>query len=440
MKVSVFGLGYVGCVTAACLAHQGHDVIGVDINEAKVRAIQEGLCPLVEPGLDKLIQAGTESNRLRATLDADRAVRDSDVSLVCVGTPSRSNGSLDQRYVLRVCEQIGQVLAYKDDYHVVALRSTVLPDTLRECQHTLIRSSRKTTDGKVGFAANPEFLREGTAVHDFHHPPLTVIGQADPRAGDRIAELYASLPGAVVRTDPDTAMLVKYASNAFHALKVAFANEMGSLCAALGMDEQEVMGIFCQDTTLNISPRYLRPGFAFGGSCLPKDLRALLHLSRHLDLYMPLLGSILPSNQAQVQIALERILASQPRTVGLIGLCFKPNTDDLRESPMVQLAETLLGKGYQLKIYDQNADPRHLVGANRAFIEKAIPHLSALLCNSLEEVISTADVVVVARPRCDDLNETIALFAPNRTVIDLNRSPGGHCDEEQWVPVIAEQV
>ncbi len=435
MKVSVFGLGYVGCVTAACLAHQGHGVIGVDINEAKVRAIQEGLSPLIEPGVDELIRTGTESGRLHTSLDVERAVWASEVSLVCVGTPSRPSGGLDQRYVLRVCEQIGQALTHKDDYHVVAIRSTVLPDTLHECLLTLIQSSGKMPDGKMGFVANPEFLREGSAVHDFHHPSLTVIGQSDARAGDKIAELYAGLPGAVVRTEPDTAMLVKYASNAFHALKVAFANEMGSLCAALGVDEQKVMDIFCQDMTLNISPRYLRPGFAFGGSCLPKDLRALLHLSRHLDLYVPLLESILPSNQAQIQIALERILSSRPCSVGLIGLSFKPNTDDLRESPMVQLAETLLGKGCQLKIYDQNVDPKHLVGANRAFVEKAIPHLSALMCDSLKEVITTSDVVVVSYGRHEGLSETLALLAPDRTVIDLNKSLGVYSDEQRLVPV-----
>jgi GDP-mannose 6-dehydrogenase len=421
MRISVFGLGYVGCVTAACLAQKGHDVIGVDVNEAKVRAIQKGISPLIEPGLDELIREGRASNRLRATQDAVQAVAVTDVSLVCVGTPSLPNGGLDPQYVLRVCEQIGQALAGKTVYHVVVLRSTVLPGILQTCMYMLSRSSRKAVGEKLGFVANPEFLREGSSVRDFFHPPLTLIGQADQRAGDRVAQMYAGFPGSIVRTDPGSAMMVKYASNAFHALKITFANEIGNLCKTLGLDGREVMEIFCQDTILNISGRYLKPGFAFGGSCLPKDLRAILHLARHEDLTLPVLESILPSNEAQLQAALDLIVNGHQRKVGLIGLSFKPNTDDLRESPMVQLAETLLGKGYQLKIYDQNVNPNSLMGGNRLYIEAVIPHLSALMCETVDEVIAASEVVVVAHEQQGRVAEAVSQLTPDQTLIDLAR-------------------
>jgi GDP-mannose 6-dehydrogenase len=421
MRISIFGLGYVGCISAACLAREGHTVIGVDVNEVKVDAIRKGTSPIVEPGLAELLRAGRDSGCLSASANAERAVLDTDVSLVCVGTPSRPNGSLDPLYVLRVCEQIGQALAQKVNYHTVAIRSTVLPDTLKRCRSALTQTSDKTIGEQIGFVTNPEFLREGSGVADFYHPPLTVIGQMDPRAGDRVARLYDGLPGTVIRTDPDTAMMVKYASNTFHALKIVFANEIGNLCKTLSLDGQEVMKIFCQDTTLNVSARYLRPGFAFGGSCLPKDLRALLHLSRHRDLRLPVLESILPSNQTQVQAALDLILNGQQRRVGLIGLSFKAHTDDLRESPMVQLAETLLGKGYLLKIYDESVKPGGLVGTNRAFVENAIPHLSDLMCESLEKVIAASEIVVVAHDQHDGVVQALAQLGPEQTLIDLVR-------------------
>lgn len=421
MKVSIFGLGYVGCVTAACLAREGHHVVGVDINEAKVRAIRDGTSPLVEPELDELIRESRVCNRLHATLDAEQAVSTTDISLVCVGTPSLPGGGLDPQHVLRVCEQVGQILAHKSGYHVVVIRSTVLPDTLQRCMSTLGESSGKRIGEALGFVANPEFLREGSSVHDFYHPPLTLVGQVDPRSGDLVAQLYAGFPGTIVRTDPGTAMMVKYASNAFHALKITFANEIGALCKALGLDGQEVMDILCQDTVLNISARYLKPGFAFGGSCLPKDLRALLHLTRHKDLTLPVLEGILPSNQARLQAALDLVLNGHQRKVGLIGLSFKPNTDDLRESPMVQLAETLLGKGYELRIYDQGVNPGSLTGGNRSFVENAIPHLSALMCESVEELIASSEVIIVAHDQGDGVAEAMARITCDQTLIDLVR-------------------
>lgn len=422
MQISVFGLGYVGCITAACLAREGHGVTGVDVNEAKVRALQEGLSPLLEPELDALIEAVTALHRLQATLDTERAVMATDLSLICVGTPSNANGGVDARYVLRVCQQIGTALKHKPGYHVVALRSTVLPEVLRECQAMLTIASGKTLGDELGFVANPEFLREGTAIHDFYHPPLTVIGQHDGRAGDRVAQLYAGLPGPLVRTDPATAMLVKYASNAFHALKISFANEVGRLCGALDVDAQAVMDIVCRDTTLNISPRYLKPGFAFGGSCLPKDVRALVHQARHLDQSLPVLEAILPSNQLQIQAAIEAVVNSGRRQVGVIGLAFKPGTDDLRESPMVQLAETLLGKGYQLKIYDASVQPANLIGSNLAYIERALPHLASVLCPSVDEVIAASEVLIVAHTQSAVIRAQLARHAADQLVIDLAHS------------------
>ena len=419
MRISVLGLGYVGCITAACLAREGHVVTGVDVNEAKVRALQEGLSPLLEPELDALVEAVTALHRLQATLDVEHAVMATDLSLICVGTPSNANGGVDARYVLRVCQQIGAALKHKPGYHVVALRSTVLPEILRECLAVLTVTSGKTLGDELGFVANPEFLREGTAIRDFYHPPLTVIGQHDGRAGDRVAQLYAGLPGPLVRTDPATAMLVKYASNAFHALKISFANEVGRLCGALDVDAQAVMDIVCRDTTLNISPRYLKPGFAFGGSCLPKDVRALMHQARHLDQSLPVIEAILPSNQLQIQAAIEAVANSGRRQVGVIGLAFKPGTDDLRESPMVQLAETLLGKGYHLKIYDASVQPANLIGSNLAYIERALPHLASVLCPSLDEVIAGSEVLIVAHSQPAAIRAQLVRHAADRLVIDL---------------------
>jgi GDP-mannose 6-dehydrogenase len=419
MRISVFGLGYVGCITAACLAHEGHTVIGVDVNEAKVRAIQEGLSPLLEPGLADIIEEVTNARRLQTTLDAGYAIMNTDVSLVCVGTPSMLHGGLDARYVLGVCRQIGAAVKGKIDYHVVALRSTMLPQVFRECRLELHDAADRMED-MLGCVANPEFLREGSGVHDFYQPPLTVIGATDPRAGDVLAQLYAGLPGAIVRTDPDTAMLVKYASNAFHALKITFANELGRLCEALDVDAQQVMDIFCQDTTLNISSRYLKPGYAFGGSCLPKDLRAIVHTARHHDVAVPMIEAILPSNQLQIQRVVESIVNDQHRRVGLIGLAFKPNTDDLRESPLVQLAEILLGKGCTLKIYDECVHPPSLVGSNRVYINQAIPHLASLMCDSLAEVITTADVLVVSRAPDLTVRRMVEELATTCSVIDLD--------------------
>lgn len=419
MNVSVFGLGYVGSVTAASLAAQGHNVVGVDVNADKVEAINHGQSPVVEPGLGRLIRNAVRSGNLSATQHVVAAVEHADVSLICVGTPSNANGSLNSAYLERVSVQIGGALAGVKTYKVVALRSTVLPGTFdTRVIPVLTRESGKRVGADFGAAVNPEFLREGSAVQDFVNPPLTLIGEVDERSGDTVAALYHSVPGPVFRTNLDAACMVKYASNAFHALKVTFANEIGRLCKELGIDSTDVMEIFCQDTRLNISPRYLQPGFAFGGSCLPKDLRTLLHLARHSDVDLPVLEAVLPSNARQIQIAIDAVMRTGKKRVAIVGLSFKPQTDDLRESPMVHLTETLLGRGFEMRIYDRQINLSRLVGSNRAYIEQAIPHLSALMCDSLQEALEEAEVVVASHGVTDDLAD---LMRADQTLIDLVR-------------------
>ena len=420
MNVSVFGLGYVGSVTAACLASKGHKVVGVDVNADKVNAIKHGQSPVLEPGLDCLIRDAISKGNLLATQDAAAAVAHGDVSLVCVGTPSDPNGNLNFADLDRVYTEIGRALAGMSSFKVITLRSTVLPGTLSTRLLPLLRSkSGKQEAVDFGAAANPEFLREGSGVTDFNNPPFTIIGQTDSRAGDMLAALYSGISAPIFRTDPDTACMVKYASNAFHALKVTFAGEIGELCKRTGVDGTEVMKIFCQDTHLNISPRYLRPGFAFGGSCLPKDLRALLYLARHSDVQAPVIESILPSNRLRIQRAVELILQDNRRNVGIIGLSFKPGTDDLRESPIVDLVETLIGKGLRARIYDQDLNLSRLIGSNRAFIERAIPHISGMVCASLEEVVESSDIIVVAHDPREGRERLITLLKPGQLLVDF---------------------
>ncbi|MHB0858712.1 MAG: UDP-glucose dehydrogenase family protein [Anaerolineae bacterium] len=420
MNISIWGLGYVGSVSAACLASQGHQVLGVDISADKVQAINSGSSPIIEPGLESLIRRTVADGSLRATQDTLEATKHADVCLVCVGTPSNGNGGLNLQYVERVFEQIGRALALCEGYKVIALRSTVLPTTLRNRLAPIIaQESGKQEGTDYGLASNPEFLREGSAIADFASPPFTLIGQSDERAGSILCDAYAHIAAPIIRTDPDTACMVKYASNAFHALKVAFANEMGRVAKSLGMDGSEVMDIFVQDTKLNISPRYLKPGFAFGGSCLPKDLRALLYLARHNDLQVPVLESILPSNELQIQNATSLIMRERRHSVGIVGLSFKPNTDDLRESPVVELVETLSGKGLSVKIYDENVNLSKLVGGNLAFIERVIPHISALMCPSLQDAVVGSDVVVLAQASENDKATLTGLLHKDQLVIDL---------------------
>ncbi|GAA1610396.1 nucleotide sugar dehydrogenase [Nonomuraea maheshkhaliensis] len=419
MRISVFGLGYVGCVSAACLASMGHQVVGVDVNPAKVDLINGGHAPIVEERIGELISETTAGGALRATTDAAEAVAATELSLVCVGTPSAPNGSLSTTFLERVAEQIGRALR---PGHVVVFRSTMLPGTCAELLVPILELASGLRAGAgFGVAVNPEFLREGTSVRDFFAPPKTVIGESDERTGNVVASLYEGLPGDVFRVPIPVAEMTKYADNAFHAVKIGFANEMGAICQALGLDSHRVMDVFLADRKLNISPAYLRPGFAFGGSCLPKDLRGLVYAARKADVSIPLLSHVLPANEAHLQRAFELITASGRRRIGMFGLSFKPGTDDLRESPLVELAERLLGKGYDLRIYDANVTLSRLVGANRAYIAERLPHLGDLLGDSAEEVLDHAEVCVVG---CLDERVLAALDqAGDRTIVDLVRIP-----------------
>jgi GDP-mannose 6-dehydrogenase len=423
MKVSVFGLGYVGSVSAASLAADGHEVVGVDVNAGKVAAINDGRSPIVEPGLEELLARSVADKRLRATTDTADAVAGSEVSLICVGTPSRKNGSLDLTYLQRVAEDIGAALRAKEAYHVVVVRSTVLPGTTHDVViPALERTSGKTYGDGFGVSVNPEFLREGTALKDFRKPPLTLVGHnhaAD--AGGTIA-LYQAIEAPLVSTSIRVAEMIKYASNAWHALKVCFANEIGNVCKRAGVDSHDVMDVFCRDEKLNLSSYYLKPGFAFGGSCLPKDVRALQYRARELDVELPVIGAILPSNRLQIEQAFEQVMDTGRQRVGLLGFSFKAGTDDLRESPLVILAEALLGKGRTLRIYDRNVSIARLVGANKEYIEQQIPHLSSLLCGTIDDVIDHSDVIVIGN-QSPEFAEALARTRPDQIVIDLVRLP-----------------
>lgn len=422
MKVAVFGLGYVGCVSAAGFASLGHDVVGVDINPTKVQLVRDGKSPVLEPELNELLAAEVVGGRLRATEEPGGAVTESDVSLVCVGTPSSPNGKLDTEALQRVIESIGAALQLTPRRHTVVVRSTVLPGTSEDLLVPLLeQASGKRAGGDFGFAVNPEFLREGSSVADFRSPTRTVIGEWEPASGDVVETLYSSLPGEVFRVPPRVAEMTKYVDNAFHALKIAFANEIGAISRSLGLDSHEVMEIFRADTKLNISEAYLNPGFAFGGSCLPKDLRAMLYACRHADLDVPLLGSVLESNDRHLQRTVDLLVGLGHLRVGIFGLAFKQGTDDLRESPMVELAERLLGKGFDLKIYDPAVSLSKLVGANREYIEERIPHLAALLVDNAEEVMKHAEVCVIGAAKPEAV-EAIAR-ADGRVLVDLVRLP-----------------
>ncbi|HET6956571.1 MAG TPA: UDP-glucose/GDP-mannose dehydrogenase family protein [Vicinamibacterales bacterium] len=423
MKVSVFGLGYVGCVSAGSFAGDGHHVVGVDVNPDKVATINAGCSPIVEPGLEELLGRCASEGRLRATTDTADAINNSDVSLLCVGTPSRKNGSLDLSYLEKVCEEVGHALRAKDGYHVVVVRSTVLPGTTHEVViPALERTSGKTYGDGFGVSVNPEFLREGTALKDFRKPPLTLVGHNHAADASGTIALYQSIDAPLISTSIRVAEMMKYTSNTWHALKVVFANEIGNLCKKLDVDSHEVMDIFCRDEKLNLSPYYLKPGFAFGGSCLPKDVRALQYRAKEVDVDMPLIAQILPSNKAQIQQALDQILDTGKKQIGMLGFSFKAGTDDLRESPIVILAEALLGKGVSLKIYDKNVSMAKLVGANKNYIVQQIPHLSSLLCNTITEVIDGSEVIVVGN-QAPEFVDAVKACRQDQIVIDLVRLP-----------------
>ncbi|HEY5896933.1 MAG TPA: nucleotide sugar dehydrogenase [Burkholderiales bacterium] len=421
MKICVLGLGYVGAVSAGLLAKEGHEVIGVDPERAKVELINEGRSPIIEKDIGEIIAEQVNAGRLRASTAVEEAVRASDLALVCVGTPSQANGGIDLRYVKRVCEQIGKTLASHGGAPVIVMRSTMLPGTMREVVIPILeKHSGKRAGEEFGVCINPEFLREGTAVHDYYHPPKTVIGEVNKASGDVLANLYGKLPGPMIRTDIETAEMVKYADNCWHALKVGFANEIGSVCKALGVDAHKVMEIFCQDQKLNLSPYYLKPGFAFGGSCLPKDLRALLYKAKTLDVQLPILGAVLPSNQLQIERGVQAVVEKANKKVGILGFSFKAGTDDLRESPMVELTERLIGKGYDLRVYDRNVSLACLHGANRDYILNKIPHISRLMVPTIDDVLGHAQTIVIGNgaPEFADIPKRIG---DGQTIIDFVR-------------------
>ncbi len=420
-SVSVFGLGYVGCVSAACFAREGHDVIGVDVAPAKVALVNAGQSTIVEEGIGDLVRSMVQAGRLRATTDVVEAVHATEISLVCVGTPSRPNGSLDLGYVERVCEQIGQAIASKSDWHVVVIRSTVLAGTMHDLViPALERGSGKTVGVDFGVCSNPEFLREGTSIKDFYDPPFTLIGADETETSDAVSALYAGIDAPLQITAVRVAEMVKYACNCYHGLKVGFANEIGNVCKALGVDSHEVMRVFCEDRKLNISAAYLKPGFAFGGSCLPKDLRAVTYRAKELDVETPILSATLESNRAQIERAYHMVMATGHRRVGILGMTFKSGTDDLRESPMVALIEMLIGKGRDLIIYDRDVSRAQLIGSNRDYIEREIPHIWSLVRGSVTEVVEAAETVVIGNAS-GEFRGVESRIRDDQTVIDLVR-------------------
>ena len=421
MRVSVIGLGYVGCISAACLANEGHSVIGTDISRVKVDLLNEGNTPIIEKDIGEIISKTIAEGRLKATTDTAKAIENTDISLVCVGTPSQPNGNLDLKYVERVCIEIGELLAKKNDRHLVAIRSTILPGTMQNLViPTLEKYSGKKANIEFGACFNPEFLREGTSVFDYYNPPKIVVGSENSEDAEKVIGLYTGIDAPNFITDLETAEMVKYVDNAFHALKVCFANEIGNICKEIGIDSHRVMEIFSSDTKLNLSSYYLKPGYAFGGSCLPKDLRALTYKAKYLDLKTPVLSSILDSNEYQAKRGLNLIMEQGKKKIGVLGFSFKAGTDDLRESPVVVLIETLLGKGYSLKVYDKNVNLAKLVGANKEYIEKHIEHISNLMVNSIEELIEFSEVIVIGN-KSEEFRQALSNLSKNQIVIDLVR-------------------
>jgi GDP-mannose 6-dehydrogenase len=417
-SISIFGLGYVGSVSAACFAHMGHRVVGVDVSSAKVEMMASGRSPIVEARMTELVAEAHQASLLSATTDPCAAILQSEISFVCVGTPSLRSGKLDLSHVEHVASGIGEALKRKDSYHVVVLRSTVLPGTTESLVIPAIEKASGKRAGKdFAVCYNPEFMREASAVADFLNPPYTIVGAGDPSQRTLIRELYSGLPGQFFETSIRVAEMVKYVSNVFHAVKVCFGNEIGTLCKGMGVDSEEVTRIFTSDTKLNISPAYLSPGFAFGGSCLPKDLRAVTYKAKELDLKLPMLESLLPSNAEQLDRAVEAVLRSNKRKISVLGLSFKSGTDDLRESPQVQLVKRLLGEGCQLRIWDKDVSLGRLAGSNRQYIEEVIPHIGSLLSSDLPEVVKSGEVVIVGtKVDKEQLNEHLR---DGQMVIDL---------------------
>lgn len=421
MRISIFGLGYVGAVSAGCLADEGHQVLGIDPVADKVDLINRGLSPIVEAEINEIIAETVRAGSLRATQDPIAAIHETDLSFICVGTPSQPNGNLDLRYIRRICEQIGDALRTKTNRHTVVIRSTILPGTMRGVViPTLEEFSKKRAGVDFGICNNPEFLREGSAVKDFRSPPKTVIGELDQASGDLLASLYEHVEAPMIRTDLNTAEMIKYVDNSWHALKIGFANEIGNLCDSFSVDADAVMNIFCKDKKLNISPAYLKPGFAFGGSCLPKDLRALSYQAKMHDLQLPILSAVLPSNEMQIARGVKLVMDGGSPRVGILGFSFKAGTDDLRESPVIEVIERLVGKGYDLRIYDRNVNIAALVGANRDFILNHIPHISRLMVPNIDAVLGHGQTIVIGN-RDPEFSQIQAKLREDQCLVDFVR-------------------
>ncbi len=421
MNISVFGMGYVGVVAAACLAKSGHTVIGVDPNQTKIDLLRAGKSPIVEKDIGEIIEEVSSQDRLSATTDTSGAIAASDIALVCVGTPSQINGALDLKYIRQVCEQIGAALRNRPQWFVVVIRSTILPGTMHELVIPVLeQSSGKRAGVDFGVCNNPEFLREGTAVFDYFNPPKTVIGATDSRSADLLKSLYVGIPGPLVVTEVKVAEMVKYVDNVWHAAKVAFANEIGNFCKSIDVDSHKVMDIFCQDTKLNLSPYYLKPGFAFGGSCLPKDVRALLHKAKRLEVSMPVINALLPSNEGQIDRAYETIMARGVNKIGVLGFSFKAGTDDMRESPVISLIERLIGKGKEITLYDKNVNMAALTGANRDFILNQVPHIGRLMRSSAAEVVDQSELIIIGNAG-EEFLPLVQARAQDRAFVDLVR-------------------
>ena len=432
VSVSVFGLGYVGCVSAACFAKEGHSVVGVDVSQTKVDLVNAGKATIVESGIAELVAEMRASGRLRATTSAAEAVHATDISLIAVGTPSRPNGGIDLAWITRVCEEIGAAIKTKQGGHIVVIRSTVLPGTTEDVViPALERTSGRKVGPMLGVCMNPEFLREGTSIRDFYDPPFTLVGSQDPEAARQVLALYQGIESATHITDLRVAEMVKYSCNSYHGLKVAFANEIGNICKALSIDSHEVMRLFCEDTKLNVSAAYLKPGFAFGGSCLPKDLRAITYRAKQADVATPILSATLESNQGQIRRAYDMIMATGRRKVGVLGLSFKAGTDDLRESPMVALIELLIGKGVPLTIHDDHVSSARLMGSNKEYIEREIPHIWTLMRPTIAEVLADAEVVVIGNgsPEYRGIQKQLT---DGQIVVDLVRAFGPRTSDAQY--------
>jgi len=422
MNISIFGLGYVGCVSLGCLARNGHKITGVDVSEVKVRQINSGLPTIIEKDIDIIIQEEHLKGSISATTDYEKAVRETEISIIAVGTPSTSNGHLNLNYIFKVVENIADAIKNKQEFHTIAIRSTVLPGTAQKCADIIERVSGKKKDIDFSVVSNPEFLREGTAVQDYFNPPLTLIGASNKMAAEKVASLYRQLPAKLVITELEVAEIMKYVNNTFHALKISFANEIGNICSALKIDSHKVMEIFCMDQVLNISPYYLKPGFAYGGSCLPKDLKGLQTLAHDLYIDVPLVQSVDKTNQLQISRAVEMILESGKSKLAFLGLSFKQGTDDLRNSPAVAVIETIIGKGYEVEIFDKNVQLSKLTGTNKEYIDKHIPHLSRLMVNDMNKLIDEAEVLVV-NTREKEYVDALLETESTAIIIDMVRLP-----------------